>query len=72
MIKAHPGTVSSYGSELRPISQLEPLLRYYRHWSKFKQYHEEGVDYPFIEETSNADRLAMLEENISRATTVLQ
>ena len=66
VIEAHPGTVSSYGSELRPIAQLEPLLRHYRHWSEFKQYHEEGVDYPFTEEISEADRLAMLQENISR------
>ena len=65
VLQAHPNTTSSYGSELRPVDQLLPLLRHHRLWPQFKQYRELGIDYPFIEDISECDRKAMLHKNLS-------
>ena len=60
VLKAHPGTVSSYGSELRPLDQLKTLLRFHPRWSTIEKYALHGIDYPFVDDISEDDRLAML------------
>ena len=66
VIDAHPGTVSSYGSELRPLDQLRALLQHHPQWTTIEQYARSGIDYPFIDDISEDDRVAMLHENIQR------
>ena len=66
VIEAHPGTVSSYGSELRPLGQLRALLQHHPQWATIEQYARSGIDYPFVDDISEDDRVAMLHENIQR------
>ena len=66
VLEAHPGTVSSYGSELRPLDQLEALLRFHPRWATIEKYALHGIDYPFVDAIPEDDRLAMLQENIQR------
>ena len=43
-IKHHPGSTASYGSELRPISQLQPLLCHHPHFARFEHNHIHGIN----------------------------
>ena len=45
-IRAHPSTTLSYGSELRPLDQLEPLLRHHPTFPRFSCWHTHGISYP--------------------------
>jgi hypothetical protein len=55
-----PNTTLSYGSEFKPASILEPLLKHHQHWPAFKAIVEEGVSYP-LTPLLEADRLRDLE-----------
>ena len=41
-----PGSTISYGSELRPVNQFEPLLIHHPNYDRFKVNLMEGIDYP--------------------------
>ena len=45
-IQSQGFTHLSMGSELRPVTQLEPLLRHHPYWPELKQIALHGVDYP--------------------------
>ena len=64
-IKHHPGSTISYGSELRPVAQLQPLLQHHPHFAHFEHNHTHGIDYP-INGLSDEDCSAMLETSIER------
>ena len=64
LIDAHPGTTSSYGSELRPVEQLRPLLQHHPYWNDFEENLCNGIDYPFVTEINETERIAMLTVNI--------
>ena len=66
VIDAHPGTTSSYGSELRPIEQLQPLLRHHPYWNFFEENHTQGIDYKFTRDITEEERLKLLKTNIER------
>merc|ERR1719148_252501 len=53
-------------SELRPIDQLQPLLRHHPLWNDFEEYATNGIDYPFTGPMSEEKRIKMLDENIKR------
>ena len=64
-IDQHPGSTMSYGSELRPLEQLEPLLTHHPSLERFKRNHTYRIDYslgPIPEEA----RLTKLENSIER------
>jgi len=60
-----PGSTISYGSELRPITQLEPLLHHHPTFQHFKSSHLNGIDYP-IDEIDDAERKVILEATLER------
>ena len=62
-INQHPGSTISYGSELRPISQLEPLLHHHPTFQRFKYNHLNRIDYP-IEEIEETERKEILEATL--------
>ena len=66
-IDQHPDSTISYGSELRPLDQLESLLSLSHHpsFERLKQNHAHGIDYP-LEPLSEEARLTMLENLIER------
>ena len=45
-IKHHPGSTVSYGSELRPLDQLQPLLQFHPSYEHFEHNHIHGIYYP--------------------------
>ena len=64
-IAQHPGSTISYGSELRPINQLEPLLHHHPTFQCFKENHLNGIDYP-IKDIDESKRMETLEATIER------
>ena len=62
-INQHPGSTISYGSELCPISQLEPLLQHHPTFDRFTENHLNGIDYP-INDINEEDRVRVLEATI--------
>ena len=64
-IDKHPGSTISYGSELRPLDQLEPLLLHHHSYEHFKSNYINGIDYP-IEPLDEEARSAMLKKSIER------
>ena len=64
-IDQHPGSTISYGSELRPIKQLESLLCHHPSYERFKLNHLNGIDYP-VNDLSEEDRTTILERSIER------
>ena len=66
LIDANMGTTLQYGSEVRPMSQLQPLLRHHPDWTDFEKDMTHGIDYPFEKEISESERLRVLEANIER------
>ena len=64
-INNHPGSTISYGSELRPVEQLEPLLIHHPSYERFKLNHLNGIDYP-VNDLSKEDRISMLDRSIER------
>ena len=66
VIDAHPGTTSSYGSELCPIKQLQPLMRHHLYWDFFEENHTQGINYKFERGIVEEERLRLLTANIER------
>ena len=64
-INQNPGSTISYGSELRPLNQLEPLLVHHQSYDRFKSNHINGIDYP-LEPLDNKARNSMLAKSIER------
>ena len=46
LIDQHPRSTISCGSELRPLHQLEPLLRHHSNYERFAINHVEGIHCP--------------------------
>ena len=65
LIINNPGSTLSYGSELRPIKQLEPLLQYHPLFECFKSNHINGINYP-LNDIDNNTRTTMLANTIER------
>ena len=65
LIKWNPGSTLSYGSELRSIEHLKPLLQYHPLFRRFKSNHINGINYPLNDIDENA-RTTMLENSIKR------
>ncbi len=59
-IKSHGFTHLSMGSELRPIEQLEPLLKYHPYFNELQEIASKGVNYP-LSEISEELRIQQLE-----------
>ena len=66
VIESSPGSHNSYGSELRPPSQLEPLLRHHPTWQEFHDDMVYGIQYPFKEDIDEPTRLEQLRANMER------
>ena len=62
-IDQHPGSTISYGSELRPLDQLKPLLSHHPSFERLKRKYANGIDYP-LKPLSEEARLAMLKNSI--------
>ncbi len=45
-IEAQPGTSISYGSEVRPLSQLDTLLHNHKNYERFRHNTLNGISYP--------------------------
>ena len=45
-LKAQRTSTAGYGSEFRPVSHLEPLLRHHKHWSHLRTQLTKGASYP--------------------------
>ena len=65
LIKWNPGSTLSYGSELRSIEHLKPLLQYHPLFRRFKSNHINGINYPLNDIDKHA-RTTMLENSIKR------
>ena len=44
-LKAQRAFTAGYGSEFRPVSHLEPLLRHHKHWSHLRTQLTKGASY---------------------------
>ena len=66
VIDDSPGSHNSYGSELRPPWQLEPLLRNHPSWLEFHDDMVYGIQYPFKEDIDEETRLSQLKSNMER------
>ncbi|KAL7525801.1 hypothetical protein ACHAXR_002849, partial [Thalassiosira sp. AJA248-18] len=64
-IDQHPGSTISYGSELRPLDQLQPLLQHHPSYERFAYNHLNGIDYP-VDSLSQEECSSMLEKSIER------
>ena len=64
-IRAHPGTTLSYGSELRPLDQLEPLLQHHPNFPRFSRWHTHGISYP-VNDLDEETRQSMLQQSLAR------
>ena len=64
-INDHPGSIVSYGSKLRPLDQLRPLLQHHPNFERFAHNHTHGISYP-IDDLSSEECSAMLTRSIER------
>ena len=64
-IKDNPNSTVSYGSELRPLDQLQPLLSHHPNFERFKQNLSHGIDYP-ISPLSDVECKNMLEHSLQQ------
>ena len=48
-IVEQPNTIISYGSEVRPIHQLEVLLHHHPNFARFSHNMTHGISYPIKE-----------------------
>jgi hypothetical protein len=56
LIQANQGTTLDYGSECRPMYQLEPLLGAHPNFEAIKGFIEEGMPYIFKKEVDEETR----------------
>ncbi|EJK63087.1 hypothetical protein THAOC_16276, partial [Thalassiosira oceanica] len=66
VIDDSPGSHNSYGSELRPPWQLEPLLRHHPSWQEFHDDMVYGIQYPFEKQIDEETRQSQLKANMDR------
>jgi hypothetical protein len=66
LINQYVDTTLGYGSEFRPMSQLEPLLGRHPHFGRLRKVLEEGMPYIFKEEITEEERKHELEAIILR------
>jgi hypothetical protein len=66
LIQANQGTTLDYGSEFRPMYQLEPLLGAHPNFEAIKGFIEEGMPYIFKKEVDEETRLLEFEAAIER------
>ena len=45
-IMDNPNSTVNYGSELRPLNQLQPLLNHHPNFERFEQNLSHGINYP--------------------------
>ena len=64
-IADNPNSTVSYGSELRPLDQLQPLLSHHPNFERFKQNLSHGIDYP-ISPLSDVECKNMLEHSLQQ------
>ena len=64
-IEAQPGTTVSYGSEVRPMEQLEILLHNHPNFPRFRSNMTKGISYP-LEELDEDTRLNMLNKQLQK------
>ena len=60
-ISQNKNTPLAYGSEFRPASHLEPILRLHPNWPAFKRLIENGSNWP-LDDISDKDRKADVQE----------
>ena len=65
LIDQHKSSTIGYGSELRPMDQLDLLLGYHPDFEEFKSNHEQGIDYP-LDPIDDETRLKNLHATIER------
>ena len=64
-IDQHPSSTISYGSELRPLSHLEPLLHHHPLYDQFAKNHVHGIDYP-LNDIEDEKRIENVKATIER------
>lgn len=65
VIEAQPGTTTSYGSEVRPMRQLEVLLHNHRNFERFRDNMTNGISYP-IRQLDEDTRVKLLHQQLNR------
>ena len=60
-IEAQPETIISYGSEIRPFTQLDVLLHNHRYYSRFRANTLNGISYP-IDDIDEETRKRLIHE----------
>ena len=66
IIRSSPGSTISYGSELRPLSQVSALLSHQPLFDRFRSNHTNGIRYAFKTEMEDDNRLRILHATIER------
>ena len=64
-IEAQPGTTVSYGSEVRPMAQLEVLLHNHVNFERFRSNMINGIEYP-LKEIDEKTRIKMLQKQLQK------
>jgi hypothetical protein len=59
-------TTLGYGSEFRPVEQLEKVFAGHPNFAFFRNVLQQGMEYFFHEDISEEQRVAELEANLSR------
>ena len=65
MIEQHPGSIIIYGSELRPLHKLEPLLKHHPTYEKSAINHVVGIYYP-LKKINKGTQKSNLDKTIKR------
>jgi hypothetical protein len=66
VIAANPGTTLDFGSEFRPVEQLEMILGHHPNFNEFKEIVSNGMPYRMSRELSEEDRLKELKAVLKR------
>ena len=64
-IEAQPETIISYGSEIRPFTQLDVLLHNHRYYSRFRANTLNGISYP-IDDINEETRKRLVDEQLNK------
>jgi LysM repeat protein len=64
-IMEQPNTIISYGSEVRPIQQLEVLLHHHPNFTRFSHNMTHGISYP-IKELDEDMRIRLLKQQLEK------
>jgi hypothetical protein len=63
---AHTSTTMGFGSEFRPLDQLDQILHSHPIFPFFREILSKGMDYRFTKELSEEQRLSELQANVER------